>query len=74
MGVAANNPYISPAFLSVSAHFRGFPRTFLIADGAETLRHYSHIEKKRMVADMGEGYGEGQATMKLWTLFMTISY
>jgi acetyl esterase/lipase len=62
MGAAADNRYISPASLSVSAHFKGFPRTFLIAGGAETLYDSIVTLKKRMVADMGEGYGEGQVT------------
>lgn len=60
MGAASYNRYISPASLSISTHFRGFPRTFLIAGGAEQLYDSIVTLKNRMVADMGEGHGEGQ--------------
>jgi acetyl esterase/lipase len=62
MGAAGINRYISPASLSVTANFKGFPRTFLIAGGAEKFYDSIITLKKRMVADMGEGDGEGQVT------------
>jgi acetyl esterase/lipase len=62
MVAADTNPYISPASLGVSTHFKGFPRTFIVAGGAERLYHSIISLKTRMVADMGEGCGEGQIT------------
>ena len=59
---ASTNRYISPASLDVEADFKGFPRTFIVAGGAERLYDSIVTLKKRMVADMGEGGGEGQVT------------
>jgi len=59
---ADTNSYISPASLGVGTRFKGFPRTFLIAGGAERLYDSIVTLKERMVADMGEGDGEGQVT------------
>jgi acetyl esterase/lipase len=62
LGAAGINRYISPASLSVTASFTGFPRTFIIAGGAERLYDIIITLKNRMVADMGEGGGDGQVT------------
>lgn len=63
MDAALRNPYISPASLALSAdavRFKGFPKTFIVAGGAERLYDMIVTLKERMVADMGEGSGEGQ--------------
>jgi acetyl esterase/lipase len=62
MVAAATNCYISPASLAVTTHFKGFPKTFIVNGGAERLYDSIVTLKKRMVADMGEGDGEGQVT------------
>lgn len=64
MGAADNNRYISPASKSgsVNANFKGFPRTFLVAGGAERLYDSIVTLKEKMVKDMGEGTGPGQVT------------
>ena len=62
MIAATTNRYISPASLDLSANFAGFPRTFLVAGGAERLYDGILTLKDRMVADMGEGDGSGQLT------------
>lgn len=64
MGAADNNRYISPASKSggVNASFKGFPRTFLNAGGAERLYDTIVTLKEKMVKDMGEGTGPGQVT------------
>jgi acetyl esterase/lipase len=62
LGAAGINRYISPASLSVTARFTGFPRTFIIAGSAERLYDSIVTLKNRMVADMGEGSGDGQVT------------
>ncbi|KZT24245.1 alpha/beta-hydrolase [Neolentinus lepideus HHB14362 ss-1] len=55
-GAAEVNPYISPASLhpALKASFKGFPRTFIAAGGAEILRDQIHVLKDRMVRDLGE--------------------
>ncbi|KXN84661.1 Esterase [Leucoagaricus sp. SymC.cos] len=61
------NPYISPASLhpDLVVDFKGFPRTFLIAGGAEVLLDQIHTLRDRIVKDLGEGNGvsegEGRA-------------
>jgi acetyl esterase/lipase len=62
MDAAETNHYISPASLGVSSDFKGFPRTFIVAGGAERLRDSIVTLKDIMVADMGEGDGKGQVT------------
>jgi len=60
--VAATNRYISPASLELTAHFKGFPKTFIVNGGAERIYDSIVTLKKRMVADMGDGDEEGQVT------------
>jgi acetyl esterase/lipase len=57
MGAANINRYISPASLhpSMTLHFKGFPRTFISAGGAEILLDQIKVLKERMVKDLGEG-------------------
>ncbi|KAJ7287438.1 Alpha/Beta hydrolase protein [Mycena rebaudengoi] len=56
LGAADINPYISPASTLVSPiSFAGFPRTFIIAGGAEILRDSIRTLNKRMLKDLGEG-------------------
>ncbi|KIJ59088.1 hypothetical protein HYDPIDRAFT_33534 [Hydnomerulius pinastri MD-312] len=59
---ADTNRYISPASLHCEARFANFPRTFINAGGAEILVDQIRTLKKRMVTDMGEGYGAGKVT------------
>lgn len=56
MGAAELNRYISPASLhsSMQVNFRGFPRTFISAGGAENLLPQIRMLKERMVRDLGE--------------------
>jgi acetyl esterase/lipase len=56
MGAAAHNRYISPASLhpSMSIDFVGFPKTFIVAGGAEVLLDQIRTFKERMVKDLGE--------------------
>lgn len=57
--------YISPASRHPDAErasFVGWPRTFLVAGGAEMLAPCIRTLKERMSADMGEGSGVGQLT------------
>jgi acetyl esterase/lipase len=53
------NPYISPASVNpaIVVHFKGFPRTFIVAGGAEVLRDQIRTLRDRMVRDIGEGNG-----------------
>ncbi|KDQ53621.1 hypothetical protein JAAARDRAFT_136948 [Jaapia argillacea MUCL 33604] len=67
LGAAETNRYISPASLHPIANsntkgglFKGFPRTFINAGGAEMLRDQIRTLRKKMVEDMGEGEGKGQ--------------
>lgn len=64
MGSADINRYISPASLhpNANARFEGFPRTFVVAGGAEKLYDSIVTLKEKMVKDMGEGSGDGQVT------------
>ncbi|KAG6329918.1 hypothetical protein ID866_9172 [Astraeus odoratus] len=56
MGMALHNPYISPASLSpcMQARFKGFPRTFIVAGGAERFLDQIRTLRDRMLEDMGE--------------------
>jgi acetyl esterase/lipase len=56
MSAAASNRYISPASLhpSMSVDFKGFPKTFIVAGGAEVLRDQIRTLKDRMLKDLGE--------------------
>jgi acetyl esterase/lipase len=52
----ASNRYISPACLAPSMEpisFKGFPRTFIVAGGAEVLRDQIHALRDRMEAELG---------------------
>ena len=53
---AAQNTYISPASLhpSMSISFKGFPKTFIVAGGAEVLLDQIITLKERMLKDLGE--------------------
>jgi len=53
---ATHNKYISPASLhpSMSISFKGFPKTFIVAGGAEVLLDQIRTLKDRMVKDLGE--------------------
>jgi acetyl esterase/lipase len=62
LGAACFNRYISPASLRIAASFTDFPKTFLVTGGAEKLYDSILTLKNKMVADMGEGDGEGQVT------------
>ena len=55
-GAAARNRYISPASLhpSMKVNFRGFPKTFLLAGGAEILLDQIRTLRDRMLKDMGK--------------------
>ncbi|KAK2463212.1 hypothetical protein APHAL10511_004867 [Amanita phalloides] len=60
------NRYISPAckYATLEVHFRGFPRTFIAAGGAEVLLDQIRTLHQRMANDMGVGngvkHGEGK--------------
>jgi acetyl esterase/lipase len=60
MGAAAHNKYISPASLhpSMTIDFKGFPRTFIVAGGAEVLLDQIRTLKDRMVKDLGKDHIE----------------
>lgn len=57
LGATENNRYISPASLNpqIRAEFKGYPRTFIMAGGAELLLDQIRTLKEKMVKDMGEG-------------------
>lgn len=57
MGFAMLNRYISPASLhpSVQAHFRGFPRTFIVVGTAERLLDQIRTLNNKMVSEMSDG-------------------
>lgn len=59
IGAANTNVYISPASLKLpqKADFSGFPRTFIVAGGAEVLRDQIRTLRDKMVGDLGEGDG-----------------
>jgi acetyl esterase/lipase len=57
------NEYISPASLNIPhVSFVGFPRTFIVSGGAETLLDQIRTLRDRMVKDLGSAviYYEGQ--------------
>ncbi|KAK7053375.1 hypothetical protein VNI00_004001 [Paramarasmius palmivorus] len=56
LGAAEVNPYISPASKNpaMQISFKGFPRTFIAAGGAEVLYDQIVTLKDRMVQDLGE--------------------
>ncbi|ESK97156.1 hypothetical protein Moror_6377 [Moniliophthora roreri MCA 2997] len=65
MGAADLNLYISPASLhpSMTASFKGFPKTFICAGETENLLPQVRLLRDRMVRDLGKrsvGYFEGQ--------------
>lgn len=52
---AAANPYISPASEAIDkVSFKGFPRAYILAGGAEGLLDSIRVLRKRMVEDLGE--------------------
>ncbi|KIM51707.1 hypothetical protein SCLCIDRAFT_1224276 [Scleroderma citrinum Foug A] len=57
LGMALSNRYISPASLyrSLEASFTGFPRTIILAGGAERFLDQICTLRDRMMRDMGEG-------------------
>ena len=54
------NRYVSPAYPSLEISFIGFPRTFIIAGGAEMLLDQIKALHQRMVKDLGAGDGVRQ--------------
>ncbi|KAF8960370.1 Alpha/Beta hydrolase protein [Flammula alnicola] len=56
---AETNAYISPASLNPAlvVDFKKFPRTFIVAGGAESLYDSIVTLKDRMIQDLGEGNG-----------------
>ncbi len=56
------NRYISPACIhsSLEINFVGFPRTFIIAGGAEIFLDQIKTLRQRMVKDLGSGDGVGE--------------
>ncbi|KAG6845917.1 hypothetical protein H0H87_000723 [Tephrocybe sp. NHM501043] len=56
LGAAVRNPYISPASLdpTLMINFKGFPRTFIVAGGAEVLYDQIITLRDRMVKDLGD--------------------
>ncbi|KAK2462087.1 hypothetical protein APHAL10511_006550 [Amanita phalloides] len=56
---AGTNRYISPAcrYPAFSIDFKGFPRTLIVAGGAEILVDEIRTMRARMVRDLGEGDG-----------------
>ncbi|KAF8897030.1 Alpha/Beta hydrolase protein [Gymnopilus junonius] len=59
LGAANTNPYISPASLDsgLIVDFKKFPRTFVVAGGAEVLYDSIKILRDHMIKDLGEGDG-----------------
>ncbi|KAJ3808481.1 Alpha/Beta hydrolase protein [Lentinula aff. lateritia] len=59
LGAADANPMISPASRNpvMNVHFKGFPRTFIAAGGAEVFYDMLCYLKEKMVSDLGEGDG-----------------
>ena len=58
---ANRNRYISPGSTASTMEpvsFKGFPRTFIIAGGAEVLLDQIRILRDKMVSDLGEGHVE----------------
>ncbi|KAG5648519.1 hypothetical protein DXG03_003130 [Asterophora parasitica] len=56
MDAAKTNPYISPASLdpALNVDFKGFPRTFIVAGGAEVLYDQIITLRDRMANDLGD--------------------
>jgi acetyl esterase/lipase len=74
MGAASHNRYISPASLhpSMSISFEGFPKTFIVAGGAEVLMDQIRTFWMKMVKDMGNEnvkYYEAQDAIHDYLLF-----
>ncbi|KAI6165540.1 Alpha/Beta hydrolase protein [Pisolithus thermaeus] len=74
LGMAYCNRYVSPASLSpfVQARFEGFPRTFIIAGGAERLLDQIRTLRDKMVKDMGANqvrYYEGADAIHDFIIF-----
>ncbi|KAI6110205.1 Alpha/Beta hydrolase protein [Pisolithus croceorrhizus] len=74
LGMAYCNRYVSPASLSpfVQARFEGFPRTFIIAGGAERLLDQIRTLRDKMVKDMGANqvrYYEGTDAIHDFVIF-----
>ncbi|KAJ3735812.1 Alpha/Beta hydrolase protein [Lentinula guzmanii] len=59
LGAAEINPMISPASRNpaMKISFKGFPRTFIAAGGAEVFYDMLSVLNERMVNDLGEGDG-----------------
>jgi len=57
-----NNRYISPACIypSLEINFIGFPRTFIVAGGAEILLDQTKTLHQKMVKNLGSGNGVGE--------------
>ncbi|KAF8893844.1 Alpha/Beta hydrolase protein [Infundibulicybe gibba] len=70
MGAAYHNRYISPASLhpGMTINFKGFPRTFIVAGGAEMLLDQIKVLRDRMAKDLGEGNGvkEGEGKLRYY--------
>ncbi|KIL71070.1 hypothetical protein M378DRAFT_509327 [Amanita muscaria Koide BX008] len=62
---AAKNKYISPSSKSLTIDFKGFPRTFITAGGAEMLLDEIKTLRARMTEDLGEGDGLGEGEGKV---------
>ncbi|KAK2462093.1 hypothetical protein APHAL10511_006556 [Amanita phalloides] len=62
-----SNRYISPACIypSLAVDFKGFPRTYMVAGGAEVLLSQIRTLKTRMALDLGEGNGVEMGEGKL---------
>lgn len=74
LGMAFYNRYISPASMSpfVQARFKGFPRTFIIAGGAERLVDQIRTLRDKMAKDMEAsqvGYYEGMDAIHDYFIF-----
>lgn len=68
MGAVETNRYISPASRhpSLTIDFTAFPRTFIVAGGAEVLLDSIRTLKDKMIKDLGEGNGvrEGEGKVR----------
>ncbi|ESK97158.1 hypothetical protein Moror_6379 [Moniliophthora roreri MCA 2997] len=69
-GAAEINPYISPASRNpaMKINFKGFPKTFIVAGGAEVLYDQIITLRDKMIKDMGEGNGsvEGEGKVRYY--------
>lgn len=61
------NPYISPSSLNLAlvVDFKDFPRTFIVAGGAEVLFDQIRTLRDRMIRDLGEGNGVAEGEGKV---------